>query len=58
VEPAVRRAEIGGANGHGNAQGIAAAQSVLANGGAFGKTLMSDKAREKYSRCSSKAATS
>jgi CubicO group peptidase (beta-lactamase class C family) len=42
-----RRAEIGGANGHGNARAIAAAQSVLANGGAFGKTLMSDKGREK-----------
>jgi CubicO group peptidase (beta-lactamase class C family) len=42
-----RRAEIGGANGHGNAFGIAAAQSVLANGGAFGKRLMSDSGRER-----------
>ena len=42
-----RRAEIGGANGHGNARGIATAQSVLANGGAFGKILMSDEGREK-----------
>jgi CubicO group peptidase (beta-lactamase class C family) len=42
-----RRAEIGGANGHGNARGIAAAQSVLANGGAFGKVMMSDKGRER-----------
>jgi CubicO group peptidase (beta-lactamase class C family) len=42
-----RRAEIGGANGHGNARGIAAAQSMLANGGAFGKRLISDKGRER-----------
>jgi CubicO group peptidase (beta-lactamase class C family) len=42
-----RRAEIGGANGHGNARGIATAQSVLANGGAFGKRLLSEAGRER-----------
>jgi len=31
-----RRAEIGGANGHGNARAVAAVQSVLANGGESG----------------------
>ena len=40
-----RRAELGALNGHGNAYGIAAVQSVLANGGAKGKTLMSEKGR-------------
>src|SRR5262245_9159087 len=35
-----RRAEIGGSNGHGNARGVAVAQSVLANGGAFGRRLL------------------
>ena len=42
-----RRAEVGGANGHGNARGIATAQSVLANGGAFGKRLMSEAGRQR-----------
>src|SRR5262245_50410564 len=42
-----RRAEIGGANGHGNARGVAIAQSVLANGGALGKRLLSEKGRER-----------
>lgn len=42
-----RRADIGAANGHGNARGIATAQSVLANGGAFGIRVMSDKGRER-----------
>jgi CubicO group peptidase (beta-lactamase class C family) len=42
-----RRAEIGGANGHGNARGVAIAQSVLANGGAFGKRLLSESGRER-----------
>jgi CubicO group peptidase (beta-lactamase class C family) len=42
-----RRAEVGAANGHGNARGIAAAQSVLACGGAYGVRLMSDGGRER-----------
>jgi len=42
-----RRAEVGGANGHGNARGIATVQSVLAAGGAFGKRLMSEVGRER-----------
>jgi CubicO group peptidase (beta-lactamase class C family) len=38
-----RRAELGGANGHGNAYAIAAIQSVLANGGVSrGKQIMSE----------------
>jgi CubicO group peptidase (beta-lactamase class C family) len=37
-------------NGHGNARGIAAAQSVLANGGAYGKKLLSDAGREQVLR--------
>lgn len=45
-----RRAEVGGMNGHGNARGIAAAQSVLANGGAYGKKLLSDAGREQVLR--------
>jgi hypothetical protein len=45
-----RRAEVGGMNGHGNAHGIAAAQSVLANGGAYGKKLLSDAGREQVLR--------
>src|SRR5262245_61466870 len=40
-----RRAELGALNGHGNAYGIAAVQSVLANGGAKGKTFMSENGR-------------
>src|SRR5262245_25664084 len=42
-----RRAEIGGSNGHGNARGVAVAQAVLANGGAFGKRLLSERGRER-----------
>jgi CubicO group peptidase (beta-lactamase class C family) len=42
-----RRAELGGINGHGNGYGIAAVQSVLANGGAFGKRLLSEAGRER-----------
>jgi CubicO group peptidase (beta-lactamase class C family) len=42
-----RRAELGAINGHGNGYGIAAAQSVLANGGAFGKRLLSEAGRER-----------
>ena len=42
-----RRAEIGGSNGHGNARGVTIAQSVLANGGAFGRRLLSDRGRER-----------
>src|SRR5262245_40636317 len=42
-----RRAEIGASNGHGNARGVAIAQSVLANGGAFGKRLLSERGRER-----------
>ena len=45
-----RRAELGGMNGHGNARGIAAAQSVLANGGAYGRRLLSDAGREQVLR--------
>jgi hypothetical protein len=45
-----RRAELGGMNGHGNARGIAAAQSILANGGAYGKSLLSDAGREQVLR--------
>jgi hypothetical protein len=41
---------LGGMNGHGNARGIAAAQSVLANGGAYGKRLLSDAGREQVLR--------
>lgn len=42
-----RRAEIPAANGHGNARGVAAAQSVLANGGeAGGVRLLSSKGCE------------
>jgi CubicO group peptidase (beta-lactamase class C family) len=40
-----RRGEIGGANGHGNARGIAAAQSILAAGGAGGVRLLSEESR-------------
>jgi CubicO group peptidase (beta-lactamase class C family) len=42
-----RRAELGGMNGHGNARGIATAQSVLAAGGANGVRLMSEAGRER-----------
>jgi hypothetical protein len=35
---------------HGNARGIAAAQSVLANGGAYGKRLLSDAGRQQVLR--------
>src|SRR5262245_6682648 len=42
-----RRAEMGAINGHGNGYGIAAVQSILANGGAFGKRLMSEAGRER-----------
>jgi CubicO group peptidase (beta-lactamase class C family) len=40
-----RRAELPAMNGHGNARGIAALQSVLASGGANGVRLMSDAGR-------------
>jgi len=40
-----RRAEIGGANGHGNGRGIAAAQSILATGGVGGVRLLTDEGR-------------
>jgi CubicO group peptidase (beta-lactamase class C family) len=42
-----RQAEIGGANGHGNARGVAAAQSVLACGGTNGKNLLSRRTAER-----------
>lgn len=42
-----RRAEVGGCNGHGNARAVAALQSVLANGGAGGVRLLSDRGRER-----------
>jgi CubicO group peptidase (beta-lactamase class C family) len=38
---------MGAINGHGNGYGIATAQSVLANGGAFGKRLLSEAGRER-----------
>jgi CubicO group peptidase (beta-lactamase class C family) len=40
-----RRADLGALNGHGNARGIATAQSVLAAGGANGVRLMSEAGR-------------
>jgi CubicO group peptidase (beta-lactamase class C family) len=40
-----RRADLPAMNGHGNARGIAALQSVIANGGANGIRLMSDAGR-------------
>lgn len=40
-----RRAELPAMNGHGNARGIAALQSVLASGGVNGVQLMSDAGR-------------
>jgi CubicO group peptidase (beta-lactamase class C family) len=40
-----RRAELPAMNGHGNARGLAALQSVLASGGANGVRLMSDAGR-------------
>jgi CubicO group peptidase (beta-lactamase class C family) len=40
-------AEMGAINGHGNAHGIAAVQSILAHGGAFGKRIMSEAGRER-----------
>jgi CubicO group peptidase (beta-lactamase class C family) len=42
-----RRAGMGALNGHGNARGIATAQSVLAHGGAHGVRLMSEAGRER-----------
>jgi CubicO group peptidase (beta-lactamase class C family) len=43
-----RRAEIGGANGHGNARGVATIQSVLANGGVSeGVRILSAKSCER-----------
>ena len=40
-----RRAEIGGANGHGSAHGLATALSALACGGANGRRLLSEAGR-------------
>jgi CubicO group peptidase (beta-lactamase class C family) len=42
-----RRGEIGGANGHGNARGIATVQSILAAGGVGGVRLLSEAGRER-----------
>jgi CubicO group peptidase (beta-lactamase class C family) len=42
-----RRADLGALNGHGNARGIAALQSVVACGGAHGKRLLSEAGRER-----------
>jgi CubicO group peptidase (beta-lactamase class C family) len=42
-----RRAELPAMNGHGNARGIAALQSVLASGGANGVHVMSDAGRQR-----------
>lgn len=44
-DPSWRRAELGALNAHGNARGVAVVQSVLANGGAFGRRLMSEAGR-------------
>jgi CubicO group peptidase (beta-lactamase class C family) len=40
-----RRAEVGGANGHGNARSVATIHAALASGGAKGVRLLSDKGR-------------
>lgn len=40
-----RRAEVGGANGHGNARSVAAVHAALASGEANGVHLLSDKGR-------------
>lgn len=40
-----RRAEVGGANGHGNARAVATIHAALASGGAKGVRLLSDKGR-------------
>src|SRR5262245_14584719 len=48
-----RRAEVGAINGHGNARGIAAAQSVLAAGGVGGVRLLSEAGRERVLRVGS-----
>lgn len=40
-----RRAEVGGANGHGNARSVATIHQALASGGVNGVRLMSDKGR-------------
>lgn len=42
-----RRAGMGALNGHGNARGIATAQSVLASGGAAGTKLMTESGRRR-----------
>jgi CubicO group peptidase (beta-lactamase class C family) len=42
-----RRASLGALNGHGNARGIATAQSVLASGGVGDVRLMSDAGRQR-----------
>jgi len=42
-----RRAEIGAANGHGNARGLATVLSTLASGHAHGRSLLSERARER-----------
>jgi len=42
-----RRAGMGALNGHGNARGIATAQSILASGGAGGKQLLSAAGRKR-----------
>ncbi|MBL8551894.1 MAG: beta-lactamase family protein [Hyphomonadaceae bacterium] len=40
-----RRAEVGGANGHGNARSVATIHQALASGGVNGVRLLSDKGR-------------
>ncbi|HEY1292088.1 MAG TPA: serine hydrolase domain-containing protein [Chloroflexota bacterium] len=42
-----RRGEVGAVNGHGNARGIAAAQSILAAGGVGGVRLLSEDGRNR-----------
>lgn len=42
-----RRAEVGGANGHGNARSVAKIHSALATGGADGTRLLSDRGRHR-----------
>jgi CubicO group peptidase (beta-lactamase class C family) len=42
-----RRAGMGALNGHGNARGLASAQSILASGGVRGVRMMSDAGRDR-----------
>lgn len=46
-----RRAEVGAANGHGNARAVATSHSALACGGANGVRLLSDAMRHRVLEC-------